>query len=64
MGCVMSCFFCVVLYNTVSRDLVVSTCHDLSLKKKPLKEKDLTLEKVLNTGKQHEAVAFHTREMM
>ena len=59
----MSCLFCVVLHNTVSRDLVISTCHDLSLKKKLLKEKDLTSEKVLNTGKEHEAVAFHAREM-
>ena len=45
------------------RDTVVSTCHHISLKKKLLKEKDLTLEKVLNTGKEHEAVAFQAREM-
>ena len=45
------------------RDSVVATCIDNTLKKKYLNETNLTLEKVLSIGKEHEAVLIQVTDM-
>ena len=45
------------------KDTFVATCHDINLKRKLLKEKELTLEKCIAIGKKHESIAVKLREM-
>ena len=40
----------------------MATCHDINLKRKLLKEKELTLEKCIAIGKEHESIAVELRE--
>ena len=45
------------------KDIFVATCHDINLKRTLLKEKELTLEKCIVIGKEHEIIAVKLREM-
>ena len=44
------------------KDTFVATCHDINLKQKLSKEKELTLEKCIAIGKEHESIAVELRE--
>ena len=41
----------------------VATCHDINLKRKSLKEKQLTLEKCIAIDKEHESIAVEVHEI-